>query len=146
MNGVFEMASLNRTTLIGNLGANPVLRYLPDNTPTVTINLATTETWKDSATNEKKERTDWHRVVFFSGLAEVVSKYLKKGSQIYVEGKLRTRKWEDNSGNIHYITEILGREMQMLGKKDSKDMPSVPDYAEPPSVDNFGEPWPYPED
>lgn len=139
------MASLNRTTLIGNLGADPVLRYLPDNTPTVTINLATTETWKDSATNEKKERTDWHRVVFFNGLAEVVSKYLKKGSQIYVEGKLRTRKWEDNSGNIHYITEILGREMQMLGKKDSKDMP-IPDYAEPPSVDNFGEPWPYPED
>lgn len=139
------MASLNRTTLIGNLGADPVLRYLPDNTPTITINLATTETWKDRTTKEKRERTDWHRVVFFNALAEVVSKYLKKGSQIYVEGKLRTRKWEDSNG-VHYVTEILGQEMQMLGKKDSKDMPSVPDYAEQPSVDNFGEPWPYPED
>jgi single-strand DNA-binding protein len=142
----FEMASVNKTTLIGNLGADPVLRYLPDNTPTVTISLATTETWKDKATKERREQTDWHRVVFFNSLAEVASKYLKKGSQIYVEGKLRTRKYQDGSGVTHYTTEIIGREMQMLGKKDSKVDPSAPDYDEPPSVDNFGEPYPYPED
>jgi len=126
------MASLNRTTLIGNLGADPEIRYLPDGAATATVSLATTETWKDKTSGERMEKTEWHRVVFFRGLAEIVSEYLKKGSQIYVEGKLRTRKWTDKNGVERYTTEIVGREMQMLGKKDSKDVPNAPKTDAPP--------------
>lgn len=111
------MASLNRTQLIGNLGADPEVRYMPDGSPTATINLATTDTWKDKATGEKKEKTEWHRVVFFNGLAEIAIQYLKKGSQIYLEGKLRTRKWTDRAGVERYTTEIVAQEFQMLGKR-----------------------------
>jgi single-strand DNA-binding protein len=111
------MASLNRVTLIGNLGATPETRYMPDGTPTATISLATTEVWKDKQSGEKKEKTEWHRIVFFQGLADVVSEYLKKGSQIYVEGKLRTRKWMDKEGVERYTTEIVGKDFKMLGKK-----------------------------
>jgi len=127
------MASLNRTTLIGNLGADPEIRYLPDGASTATVSLATTDTWKDKASGERMERTEWHRVVFFKGLAEIVSEYLKKGSQIYVEGKLRTRKWTDKDGIVRYTTEIVGREMQMLGKKDAKEVPNAPETDAPPS-------------
>lgn len=126
------MASLNKTTLIGNLGTDPEIRFMPDGTPTATVSLATTDTWKDKASGERQERTEWHRVVFFKGLAEVVGQYLKKGSQIYVEGKLRTRKWTDKDGVDRYTTEIVGREMQMLGKKDAKDVPNAPKGDMPP--------------
>lgn len=112
------MASLNKTQLIGNLGADVDSRFMPDGTPVATISLATTEVWKDKNSGEKQERTEWHRVVFFRGLAEVVAKYLGKGSQIYVEGRLRTRKWTDREGVERYTTEIIADEMQMLGKKE----------------------------
>lgn len=127
------MASLNKMQVIGNLGADPEVRYMPDGTPTATVTVATTDTWKDKATGEKKEKTEWHRVVFFKGLAEVVGEYLKKGSQIYVEGKLRTRKWTDKEGIDRYTTEIVAQEMQMLGKKASNEVPSAPRGDAPPA-------------
>jgi len=113
--------SLNKTTLIGHLGADPEIRYMPDGTATATVSIATTDKWKDKTTKEVKEKTEWHRVVFFGKLAEVVGEYVKKGSQIYVEGKLRTRKWTDKQSIERYTTEIIGNELQMLDKKPATD-------------------------
>ena len=127
------MASLNRATLIGNLGADPEIRYLPNGKATASFSLATTDTWKDKATGEKHDRTEWHRVIFFGARAEVVGEYLKKGSQIYVEGSLRTRKWTDINGIDRYTTEIVGHEMQMLGKKPADQVPNAPTGDEPPA-------------
>ncbi|AAF85629.1 single-stranded DNA-binding protein [Xylella fastidiosa] len=115
------MASLNKMQLIGNLGADPDIRYMQDGTPTVTVSVATTDTWKDKDTGNKEEKTEWHRVVFFGGLAEIVGEFLKKGSQIYVEGALRSRNWTDKEGNKRYTTEIMAKEMQMLGKKQDNN-------------------------
>ncbi|ALR05495.1 single-stranded DNA-binding protein (plasmid) [Xylella fastidiosa] len=115
------MASLNKMQLIGNLGADPDIRYMQDGTPTVTVSVATTDTWKDKDTGNKEEKTEWHRVVFFGGLAEIVGEFLKKGSQIYVEGRLRSRNWEDKEGNKRYTTEIMAKEMKMLGKKQDNN-------------------------
>jgi single-strand DNA-binding protein len=131
------MASVNKTILVGNLGADPIIRYMPNGTPTATVSLATTDKWKDKGTGEVKESTEWHRVVFFNGLAEIVGEHLKKGSQIYVEGKLKTRKWTDKNNIERYSTEIVGRELQMLGKKDANNVPSAPTMDEPPVHDNF---------
>lgn len=131
------MASVNKTTLVGNLGADPEIRYMPDGTPTATLAIATTDAWKDKATGEKKEKTEWHRVVFFKGLAEIAEKYLKKGSQIYIEGKLRTRKWTDKEGIDRYTTEIVGREMQMLGKKPAGETQDAPKVNEAPDAGDF---------
>ncbi len=131
------MASVNKTILVGNLGADPDIRYMPNGTPTATVSLATTDKWKDKATGETRESTEWHRVVFFNKLAEIVGEHLKKGSQIYVEGKLKTRKWTDNNGVDRYSTEIVGRELQMLGKKDANNVPSAPPVEQPPVHDNF---------
>jgi single-strand DNA-binding protein len=111
------MASVNKVILIGNLGADPEIRYAPSGDAICNIRLATTDSWKDKATGEKKEATEWHRVVFFSRLAEIAGQYLKKGSQIYVEGSLRTRKWQDKDGQDRYTTEIRGDEMKMLGSR-----------------------------
>lgn len=111
------MASLNKVQLIGNLGTAPEVRYLSDGKPVMTVSLATSDSWKDKDSGEKVERTEWHQVVFYSGLAEVVSDFLRKGSQIYVEGKLRTRSYTDKHGVEKYTTEIVAQEMQMLGKK-----------------------------
>lgn len=111
------MASLNKVILIGNLGRDPETRYAPSGDAICNITVATTETWKDKSTNEKREATEWHRVVFFGRLAEIAAQYLRKGSQIYVEGRLQTRKWSDKDGNDRYTTEIRGDEMKMLGGK-----------------------------
>ena len=119
-------ASLNRVTLIGNLGRDPEVRYLPDGTATCTISLATTEQWKDKQTGEAKEQTDWHRVVFFKRQAEVVGEYLKKRSSIYVEGKLRTRSYQDKDGTDRYVTEVRAQLMKMLGSKPANDVPAAP--------------------
>lgn len=129
------MASLNKTQLIGNLGADVDSRFMPDGTPVATISLATTEVWKDKTSGEKKERTEWHRVVFFRGLAETVAKYLGKGSQIYVEGRLRTRKWTDKDGIERYTTEIIADEMQMLGKKEGGSSSSAKGGQDTPPRD-----------
>jgi single-strand DNA-binding protein len=133
------MASLNKTTLIGNLGVDPVVRFRPNGTPVVTVSLATTNKWKDKATGQIKEQTEWHRIVFFNKLAETVGEYLKKGSQVYVEGQLKTRKWTDNKNIDRYTTEIFARELQMLGKKEAANVPSAPSVDEPPLPDNFAD-------
>ncbi len=109
---------LNKVTLIGNLGADPEVRYLPSGGAVTTIRLATTMRWKDKATGERKESTEWHRVVFFNRLAEVAGEYLKKGSQAYIEGRLQTRKWQDQGGVDRYSTEIIAGELHMLGGRN----------------------------
>ncbi len=111
------MASINKVILVGNLGADPETRYLPSGEAVTNIRVATTDRWKDKASGEMKEATEWHRIAFFGRLAEVAGEYLKKGSQVYVEGSLRTRKWQDKDGNDRYSTEIRGDVMQMLGSR-----------------------------
>lgn len=109
---------INKVILIGNLGTTPEVRYMPSGGAVTTLSVATSESWKDKATNEKQERTEWHRVVLFNKLAEVARDYLKKGSKVYIEGSLRTRKWQDkNTGQDKYTTEIMGNDMQMLDSR-----------------------------
>ena len=108
------MASVNKVIIVGNLGRDPETRYLPSGEAVTNISIATTDTWKDKASGEKKEATEWHRVAFFGRLAEIAGEYLKKGSQVYVEGSLRTRKWQDKEGKDRYTTEIRADVMQML--------------------------------
>jgi single-strand DNA-binding protein len=110
------MASVNKVILIGNLGRDPETRYMPDGGAITNISVATTDTWKDKQ-GEKQEKTEWHRVAFFGRLAEIAGEYLKKGSQVYVEGRLQTRKWQDKDGNDKYTTEIVADRMQMLGSR-----------------------------
>jgi len=111
------MASLNKVILIGNLGADPETRYAPSGDAICNLRIATTETWKDKTSGERREATEWHRVVFFGRLAEIAAQYLRKGSQIYIEGRLQTRKWQDKDGQDRYTTEIRGDEMKMLGSR-----------------------------
>lgn len=108
---------LNKVMLIGNLGADPEIRYMPSGDPIATIRLATTRRWRDRNSNERKEETEWHRVVFFGQTAKVVGEYLKKGSQIYVEGRIRTQKWQGQDGQDRYTTEIVAESMNMLGSR-----------------------------
>ncbi len=115
------MASLNKIMLIGNLGKDPEMRYLPNGDAVCNITVATSEQWKDKQTGDKKESTEWHRVVFFRRLAEIAGEYLKKGSSVYVEGSIKTKKWQDKDGNDRYTTEIVGNEMKMLGGKAGQD-------------------------
>jgi len=112
------MASVNKVILVGNLGKDPETRYAPSGDAITNITLATTDSWKDKATGEKKEATEWHRVVFFGRLAEIAGEYLKKGRSVYVEGRLRTRKWQDKEGQDRYTTEIVADQMQMLGSRE----------------------------
>ena len=119
---------INKVTLIGHLGRNPELRYMPNGNPVTNVSLATTESWKDKETGELRERTEWHRLVFFNRLAEIVAEHPKQGAQLYVEGSNRTRKYDDKHGVTRYITEVICTEMQMLGKKpnaiESSDVPN----------------------
>ena len=109
---------VNKVILIGNLGKDPEVRYMPSGSAVTNVTLATSESWKDKQTGDKQERTEWHNVVFFNRLAEIAGEYLKKGSKVYVEGSLRTRKWQDkNTGQDRYTTEIVGNEMQMLDSR-----------------------------
>mgnify|MGYP000586543035 CR=1 FL=1 len=110
---------INKVILVGSLGNDPEVRYTPAGAAVTTISVATSESWKDKEGN-KQEKTEWHRVVFFGRLAEIAGEYLKKGSQVYIEGKLRTNKWQDKDGNDRYTTEILANEMQMLGGKSQQ--------------------------
>jgi single-strand DNA-binding protein len=109
------MASVNKVILVGNLGADPEVRYLPSGDAVANIRLATTDRYKDKASGEFKEMTEWHRVAFFGRLAEIVNEYLKKGSSVYIEGRIRTRKWQGQDGQDRYSTEIVADQMQMLG-------------------------------
>ena len=116
---------INKVILVGNLGADPETRYMPSGGAVTNINIATSKSWKDKSTGDQQERTEWHRVVFFSRLAEIAGEYLRKGSQVYVEGELRTRKWQDRDGNDRWTTEIVADEMQMLGGRPGA-APSAP--------------------
>ncbi len=108
---------VNKVILIGNLGQDPEVRYMPNGNAVTTISIATSESWKDRETGEQQERTEWHRVVFFNRLAEIAGEYLKKGSKVFIEGSIRTRKWQDKSGNDRYTTEVVAAEMQMLDSR-----------------------------
>ena len=111
------MASVNKVILIGNLGADPETRYATDGAAITNIRMATTDRWKDKGSGEMREQTEWHRVVFFGRLAEIAGEYLKKGAPVYVEGRLRTRKWTDKEGNDRYTTEVTADAMQLLGSR-----------------------------
>ena len=114
---------INKVILVGNLGGDPETRYMPSGGAVTNITIATSESWKDKATGQPQERTEWHRVVFFNRLAEIAGEYLKKGSKVYVEGSLRTRKWQDqNTGQDRYTTEIVANEMQMLDSRGGQSM------------------------
>ena len=113
------MASVNKVILIGNLGQDPEVKYMPSGGAVTNVSIATTDSWTDKNTGQKQERTEWHRVVFFNRLAEIVGEYLRKGSPVYIEGRLQTRKWQDQNGQDKYTTEIIANSMQMLGSKGS---------------------------
>lgn len=121
------MASLNKVTLIGNLGADPEVRHMTNGDQVANIRLATTDTWRDKASGEQRESTEWHRVVFYRRLAEIVGQYLNKGSQVYIEGRIKTRKWTDKDGQERYTTEIEATEMKMLGgRRDGQGNQALP--------------------
>jgi single-strand DNA-binding protein len=112
------MASVNKVIVVGNLGKDPETRYSPNGGAICNVRIATTRNWKDKATGEKKEETEWHSVVFYDRLAEIAGEYLKKGRSVYVEGRLKTRKWQDKEGQDRYTTEIIAQEMQLLGSRE----------------------------
>lgn len=132
------MAGINKVILVGNLGKDPEVRYLEGGTAVANFSIATSETFKDRNTGERKTNTEWHNVVLWRGLAEIAEKYLKKGMQVYIEGKLRTRQWQDKEGNNRYTTEIVGDNLQMLGRKDENNSvsESTTNTASPQSTTN----------
>ena len=111
---------INKVILVGNLGADPDTRYMPSGKAVTNIRIATSESWKDKQTGDQQERTEWHSVVLFDKLGEIAAEYLRKGSQVYIEGSLRTRKWQDKEGKDRYTTEIVARDMQMLGGRGGR--------------------------
>jgi single-strand DNA-binding protein len=129
------MASINKVIIVGNLGRDPETRYMPSGDAMTNIAVATTDKWKDKTSGEQKEATEWHRVAFFGKLAEIAGQYLKKGSQVYVEGRLRTRKWTDKDGVEKYTTEIIAETMQMLGSRQgSGSAPMDEGYSSAPAA------------
>jgi len=122
---------VNKVILVGNCGKDPDTRYTPSGSAVTNISIATSEQWTDKQSGQKQERTEWHNIVFFNRLAEIAGEYLRKGSQVYVEGSLRTRKWQDKSGNDRYTTEIVAGEMQMLGSRGGAG-----DYSSTPQQQN----------
>lgn len=137
---------VNKVILVGNLGQDPDIRYAPSGAAIANVTIATSESWKDKQSGEKQEKTEWHRVVFFNKLAEIVGEYLKKGSQIYVEGRLQTRKWE-KEGVDHYTTEVVASDMQMLGSAGGgQAQGSRPPQQKPPAQqkkDDFDDDVPF---
>jgi single-strand DNA-binding protein len=123
---------VNKVIIVGNLGADPDTKYMPSGAAVTNLSVATNESWKDKQTGEQKDRTEWHRVAMFGRLAEIAAEYLRKGSQVYIEGKLRTRKWQDQQGNDRYTTEIIADEMQMLGGRTGSGAPAMGDFGPPP--------------
>src|SRR5512134_705997 len=141
------MASVNKVILVGNLGRDPETRYMPDGAAITNVSVATSFQWTDKASGEKKEETEWHRIVFRGKLAEIAGQYLRKGSQVYIEGRIRTRKWQDKDGQDRYTTEIVADTMQMLGSRQGmgeapprESEPSAPARAAPkPASSGFGD-------
>lgn len=149
---------INKVILVGNVGTDPEIRYLPNGNPVANLSIATSETWKDKQTGERQERTEWHRVVFFNRLAEIISEYVKKGSKLYLEGSLRTRKWQDQNNVDRYTTEIIGSEMQMLDSRGTgqganasypsqqqpmQDAAPAPSREPAPAMDSFDDDIPF---
>ena len=149
---------INKVILVGHLGQDPEIRYTPGGMAIANATVATSDSWKDKQTGEQQEKTEWHRVVFFNRLAEIVGEYLRKGSQVYVEGRLQTRKWQDQSGQDRYTTEIVANEMQMLGSRNKGAGAAAPnDYTQsrptpkpaeksgtaPAAVDDFDDDIPF---
>jgi single-strand DNA-binding protein len=129
------MASVNKVILVGNLGRDPEVRYSPEGSAICNVSIATTSTWKDKASGEKREETEWHRVVFYNRLAEIAGEYLKKGRSVYVEGRLKTRKWQDKeTGADRYSTDIVADQMQMLGGRDSGAESGSSEYNQAPAA------------
>ncbi len=120
---------VNKVILIGNLGSDPELRYTPSGSAVANVNLATTETWRDKTSGDLQDRTEWHRIVFFNRLAEIVGEYLRKGSKIYVEGSLRTRKWQDKTGAERHTTEIIANEMHILDSRNGRTEKTTDDSS-----------------
>ena len=146
------MASgINKVILVGNLGSDPETRYMPSGSAVTNLSVATSESWKDKQTGEQKDRTEWHKVAMFNRLAEIAAEYLRKGSQVYIEGKLRTRKWQDRDGNDRWTTEIVADEMQMLGGRGggggsapmSSDSRPSSSPAPQPGPDDFDDDIPF---
>ncbi|MBU0916632.1 MAG: single-stranded DNA-binding protein [Gammaproteobacteria bacterium] len=131
------MASVNKVTLIGNLGRDPEVRYTPNGAAVCNVSVATTRNWKDKNSGDKVEETEWHRVVFYDRLAEIAGEYLKKGRSVYVEGRLKTRKWQDKDGKDTYTTEIVAEQMQLLGGREGGG--GGGGYGAPAGGDEFGE-------
>ena len=131
---------INKVILIGNLGNDPETRYMPSGGAVTNISLATSESWKDKQTGQPQERTEWHRVVFFNRLAEIAGEYLRKGSKVYVEGSLRTRKWQGQDGQDRYTTEIVANEMQMLDSRGGGQSAPYPDEGHAPQAAQGGAP------
>jgi single-strand DNA-binding protein len=125
------MASVNKVILVGNLGRDPETRYSPDGAAIANVSIATTDRWKDKNSGEMKEATEWHRVVFFNRLAEIAGEYLRKGRPVYIEGRLRTRKYTDKEGVERYTTEIVADQMQMLGSREGAGAPPPIPWREP---------------
>jgi len=133
-----RVATLNRAQLIGNLGRDPEVRFTPNGTAVCNVSIATTSGWNDKQSGERVEETEWHRVVFFGRLAEIVGEHLKKGRSVFVEGRIRTRRWQDKDGREQYSTEIVASDMQMLGSKpdDGRRVPPAGEPSLPPSPPN----------
>jgi single-strand DNA-binding protein len=132
------VSDLNKVMIIGRLGADPELKYMPSGKGVANIRVATSERWKDRQTGDAKERTEWHSIVAYDKLAEIISEYLRKGSQVYIEGKLQTRKWQDKDGKDRYTTEIIAQQMQMLGGKPQGGERPARQEQQPAQSDNEG--------
>ena len=131
---------VNKAIIVGNLGQDPEVRYTASGTAVTNVSVATTDSWKDRQSGEQKERTEWHRVVFFSRLAEIAAEYLKKGSQVYIEGRIQTEKWQDKDGNDRWTTKIVARDMKMLGSRGGGDIQGgpAPDSSSAPESSGGG--------
>lgn len=127
---------INKVIIIGNLGSDPEVRYLPSGAPVAALSVATSESWKDKQSGELQTRTEWHRIALFNRLAEIAGEYLKKGSKVYIEGSLRTRKWEDKNGVERYTTEIVGAELQMLDSRGGAGQQVPPTSSKAPSYES----------
>ncbi len=129
---------INKVILIGHLGADPETRYMPSGSAVTNLRLATSEQWKDKNTGDQQERTEWHNVAMFGRLAEIAAEYLRKGSQVYIEGRLRTRKWQDKEGHDRWTTEIVANEMQMLGGRGDSGAPARSERSSEPAAASAG--------
>lgn len=133
------MKGINKVILVGNVGKDPEMKYTASGKAIANLTVATSESWNDKQTGEKVDKTEWHRIVAFERLAEIIGEYVKKGSQVYIEGKLQTRKWQDKDGNDRYSTEIIASQMQMLGGKPADDKPKAAGFRKPEPQPEFAD-------